>query len=76
MQIDFNDEQSEHETAPISVRGEFGSNSMFSREVHEPKQDTRKMSTDAGMQIDLSEQDEEIVFGPISTSFNPGSKVS
>jgi hypothetical protein len=58
--MDFSEEHSANVSLPIRVSFEFDSNVTFSREVQQWKQDVTSISTEAGMQIDFSDEQQKM----------------
>jgi hypothetical protein len=58
MQIDESDEQHQNPDSPIAEKLESNSNVTFERDLHSPKQRRPSVSTDEGMQIDESDEQE------------------
>jgi hypothetical protein len=56
MQIDCRDEQATNTDVSVRTSREFDSNVTLAREVQLEKQHLHMISTEAGMQIDLSDE--------------------
>jgi hypothetical protein len=55
MQIDFSEKHTKNTFSPISRSRDPDSNDTAARDPHSKKHDARRISTEAGMQIDSSD---------------------